>query len=82
MNSNPQVLTIIAQGVINSLFAKKSIRIAPVVRQVTHEGRDRFGIHLDNDQVSLIKVAVEQEEFFTEAVRKAVLRRLGTRERP
>ena len=45
------------------------------------DGRDRFGVHLDHDQVSLIKVAVEPKEFFAEAVRKAVLRRLGTRDR-
>jgi hypothetical protein len=81
MDSNPQVLKIIAQGVINSLFAKKSIRCAPVVRKVSDKGQDRFGVYLDDDQISLIKVAVEPNEFFAEAVRKAVLERLGTRNR-
>ena len=59
-------------------FAKKSIRFAPVVCKVSEEGRNRFGVYLDSDQVSLIKVAVDPKEFFAEAVRKAVLRRLET----
>ena len=74
-------LRIIAQGVINSLFAKRFIRCAPVVREVVVEERYRFAIHLDDSQISLIKVAVEPEEFFAEAVRRSLLRRLATRER-
>lgn len=80
MDSNPEVLKIIAQGVINSLFAKKNIRSAPLVRKVIDQGRERFALYLDDDQVSLIKVAVGPEEFFAEAVRKTLLTRLGTRQ--
>jgi len=67
--------------VINSLFAKRSIRCAPVVREVVEEGYDRFAIHLDDSGVSLIKVALDPGQFFAEAVRKALLRRLSTRDR-
>lgn len=79
IDSNSEVLKIIAQGVINSLFAKKNIRSAPLVRKVIDQGRERFALYLDDDQVSLIKVAVGPEEFFAESVRKTLLTRLGTR---
>lgn len=81
MDSNPEVLKVIAQGVINSLFAKRLILIAPTVIKVVEEGSNRFRIHLDDGRVSLIRVAVEPELFFAEVVRKAVLRRIGTRAR-
>ena len=81
MDSNPEVLKIIAQGVINSLFAKRLIRFAPTVLKVVEEGSFCFGIHLDDRRVSRIRVAVEPEEFFAEVVRKALLRRIGTRDR-
>ena len=81
MDSSREVLKTITQGVINSLFAKRTIRFVPTVLKVVEEGSNRFGIHLDDTRVSVIKVAVEPEEFFAEAVRKAVLRRIGTRER-
>jgi len=78
---NPELLKIIAQGVINSLFAKRLIRFPPTVLKGVEEGSFRFGIHLDDRRVPRIRVAVEPEEFFAEGVRKALLRRIGTRDR-
>ena len=62
MDSTSASLKTIAQGVINSLFAKRFIRCAPAVREVVEEEeRYRFAIHLDDSQVSLIKVALEPD---------------------
>ena len=52
MDSNPEVLKIIAQGVINSLFAKRLIRFPPTVLKVVEEGSFRFGIHLDDRRLT------------------------------
>jgi hypothetical protein len=81
MDGGTTSLRIIAQGVINSLFAKRFIRCAPAVHDVVEEERYRFAIHLDDCEVPLIKVALEPEEFFAEGVRRTVLRRLATRDR-
>ena len=57
MDSTSASLKTIAQGVINSLFAKRFIRCAPAVREVVEEEeRYCFAIHLDDSLVSLIKV--------------------------
>ena len=80
-DSNADVLKLIAQGVINSLFAKRLIRSAPIVLKVVEEGSSRFRIHLDGSRVSLIRVTVEPKVFFAEVVRKAVLKRIGIGDR-
>ena len=77
-DSNPEMLKLIAQGVINSLFAKGLIRCAPMVLKVVEEGNSGYRIHLDDSRVSLIRVAVEPKVFFAEVVRTALLRRIGT----
>ena len=78
VRENQDQLRIIVQGVINALFAGRRIRCAPIVKKVVADGSDNFRIHLDDNQVSAISVTVEAEEFFAEAVRKAVLRRLAS----
>ena len=79
MDATSTSLKTIAQGVINAPFAKRHIQCAPVyVRYL--RGRDRFAIHLDDSRVALIKLALDPEEFFAEALRNAVLRRLAIRD--
>ena len=78
VRENQDQLRIIVQGVINALFAGRRIRCAPIVKKVVADGSDNFRIHLDDNRVSAISVTVEAEEFFAEAVRKAVLRRLAS----
>ena len=69
------VLRIIAQGVINALFARRRIRSLLIVRKVVEDDSSRFRLHLKN--MSAIEVLVTPEEFFSEAVRKEVLRRFA-----
>ena len=72
---NHDLLRLIAQGVINALFAKRRIRCVLVVRKVVENDSYRFRLYLKN--MSAIEVLVDPEEFFSEAVRKEVLRRFA-----
>jgi hypothetical protein len=78
IRQNQDELKIIAQGVINALFAARRIRCAPIVAKVVMDGSNGFRIHLEDSPLSVINVALDADEFFGEAVRKAVLRRLAS----
>lgn len=78
VRQNQVELRIIAQGVINALFAGRRIRCAPIVKKVVVNGTDSFRIYLDDSQVSVINIVLDAEQFFGEAVRKAVVRRLAS----
>ena len=72
---NQDVLRVIAQGVINALFARRRIRSVPIVRKVVEDDSHHFRLYLQH--MAAIEVLVNPEEFFSEAVRKEVLRRFA-----
>jgi hypothetical protein len=79
MSENHDTLRLIAQGVINSLFAHGRIRTAPVVQKLVDQGSYRFSVYLDDNKLPVIRVTVNPEELFAEALRKALVRRVELR---
>ena len=79
MSENHDTLRVIAQGVINSLFAHGRIRSAPVVAKLVDEGSYRFSVYLDDSKLRVLRVSVSPDELFADALRKALARRIELR---
>jgi hypothetical protein len=50
-----------------------------VVQKLVDQGSYRFSVYLDDNKLPVIRVTVNPEELFAEALRKALVRRVELR---